>query len=117
MVLSSSGEARIPPEAYAEYGFQLGEQVVFLHGSRRSGDCSIAQRKKLARSEVSLAQRKLGEGVIGENEMITFLGVAGFQPGERLLIVRGSGLVLGFVQRSPIHEEASLHPKIEVFST
>jgi hypothetical protein len=40
----------------------------------------------------------------------------GFQPGERLLVVRGSGLALGFVPRGPIYEEALRHTEIEVFS-
>ncbi len=38
------------------------------------------------------------------------------QPGERLLVVRGSGLALGFLQQGPIYEEAQHHPQIEVFA-
>jgi hypothetical protein len=115
-VVNSAGEVRIPPEAYAEYGFQSGGQIVFLHGSRRSGGCGVARREKLARSQIPLARRALGEGAVGENERIAFPSAIGFQSGERLLVVRGSGLALGFVQRGPIHEEASRHPEIEVFS-
>jgi hypothetical protein len=115
-VVNSAGEARIPPEAYAEYGFQSGEQIVFLHGSRQSGGCGVARREMLAGAQIPLAQRALGEGVVGENERVAFPSMTGFQTGERLLVVRGSGLALGFVQRGPIYEEASRHPEIEVFS-
>ncbi len=115
-VVSPTREARIPPEAYAEYGFKTGEQIVFLHGSRRSGGCGLARQEKLASVQIPLAKRALGEGLVGENERIAFPSATGFQPGERLLVVRGSGLALGFVQRGPIYEEASRHTEIEVFS-
>jgi hypothetical protein len=115
-VVNSAGEVRIPPKAYAEYGFQTGETVVILPGSRRSGGCGVARREKLAGSQIPLAQRMLGEGMVGENERIAFPSVIGFQPGDRLLVVRGSGLALGLVQRGPIYEEALQHLEIEVFS-
>jgi hypothetical protein len=115
-VVNSAGEARIPPEAYAEYGFQTGEQIVFLNGSKRSGGCGVARREKLVRSQILLVHRMLGVGVVRENERVAFPNAVGFQPGERLLVVRGSGLALGFVQRGPIYEEALRHPEIEVFS-
>jgi len=113
--VSSTGEVQIPPEAYDEYGFELGEQVVFLPGSRRSGGCSVASVAKLAESQIPFSRGALGEGVVYEDKRIAFPGAAGFRIGERLLVVRGSGLALGFVQRGPIYEEASLHPEIEVF--
>jgi hypothetical protein len=115
-IMNSAVQVRIPPEAYAEYGFQSGEQAVFLAGSRRSGGCSVARQEKLAGSQSPLAKRALGKGVVGENERIAFPRATGFQTGERLLVVRGSGLALGFVQRGQIYEEASRHPEIEVFS-
>ncbi len=115
-VVNSAREVRIPPEAYAEYGFQSGEPVVFLTGSRRSGGCSVAWKEKLNGSPVPLAQHMLGEGVIGEDELVAFPSKTGILPGERLLVLRGSGLALGFVQRGSIYEEASRHPEIEVFS-
>jgi hypothetical protein len=115
-VVNFAGEVRIPHDAYAEYGFQSGEQVVFLAGSQRSGGCGVARQEKLAGSQIPLAKRALGKGVVGKNERIAFPSATGFQSGERLLVVRGSGLALGFVQRGPIYEEASRHPEIEVFS-
>jgi hypothetical protein len=77
----------------------------------------VARWEKLAGSRIPLAQRVLWEGVVGENERVAFPSAFGFHSGERLLVVRGSGMALGFVQRGPIYEEASWHPAIEVFST
>ena len=91
-VVNSMGEVRIPPKAYAEYGFQTGETVVILPGSRRSGGCGVARQEKLIGSQIPLAQRMLEEGVVGENERVAIPGATGFQAGERLLVVRGSGL-------------------------
>jgi hypothetical protein len=31
------GELMIPPEAWREYGFRIGDEVTFLPGSRSSG--------------------------------------------------------------------------------
>lgn len=115
-VVSSAGEVRLPSPAYTAYDFQSGEQVIFLVGSRRSGGCGVARRAKLAGSRIPLAERALGERIVGENERVAFPSVTGVQPGERLLVVRGSGRALGFVQRGAIYEEALRHPEIEVFS-
>jgi hypothetical protein len=65
---------------------------------------------------VPLSKRAFGEGVIDENRRVVFSPQADFHKGERLLVVRGSGFALGFVQRGPIYEEALRHPEIEVFS-
>jgi len=108
-------EVRIPPEAYAEYGFQPAEPVVFLPGSRRSGGCGLARRERLAGSRIPLAQRALGEGLISKGGLVAFPPESGVQPGDRLLAVRGSGMALGFVQRGPIYEEALRHPELETF--
>jgi hypothetical protein len=116
VVVGPAGEVRIPPEAYTEYGFQRGMEVIFLPGSHRSGGCGRVRQEKLAGSKISFIQRQLGEGVIGVNERVTAPPDIGFQLGERLLVVRGSGLALGFVQRGPIYTEALNHPEIEVFS-
>jgi hypothetical protein len=40
----------------------------------------------------------------------------GFQPGERVLFLRGSGLALGFVQCGPIYEATLKHAEVETFS-
>jgi hypothetical protein len=76
----------------------------------------MARHEKLAKSQISFAQHMLGEGVVDKDEQVVLPSRTGIQSGERLLVVRGSGLALGFLQRGPIYEEASRHPEIEVFS-
>jgi hypothetical protein len=40
VIVGRQREMQIPPEANAEYGFQTGDQVFLLPGSRRSGEDS-----------------------------------------------------------------------------
>jgi hypothetical protein len=115
-VVSPAGEARIPPDAYSEYDFQTGEVVVLISGSRTSGGLGIARQEKLAGSQLTQTNRLLGEGRIDKKGRVTFPPESSVQPGERLLVVRGSGLALGFVQRGRIYEEALNHPELETFS-
>ncbi|MBN2116193.1 MAG: hypothetical protein JW730_06470 [Anaerolineales bacterium] len=115
-VVGPNGEAAIPPAAFDEYGFQPGEPVILLRGSQRSGGVGVARRETLAQSQIPLSKRALGEGRIDKDKRVIFPPQAGFREGERLLVARGSGLALGFVQRGPIYEEAVRHPEIEVFS-
>ena len=39
----------------------------------------------------------------------------GITKGDNLLVVRGSGLALGFIIRGPIVDEALKHPELEVY--
>jgi len=115
VVVGGHREITVPPEAYAEYGFRAGEPVFFLHGSRRSGGFSIGRLEKLEQSQVPIRQRAFAQGEIGAGGQIELPPETGVQPGERLLAVRGSGLVLGFLTQGPIYEEAVKHPEIEKF--
>ena len=70
-VVGTNREIQIPPEAYAEYGFQSEELVIFLHGSRRSGGFSVGRLEKLARTTSPILRRSLGQGAIwGERQVI-----------------------------------------------
>jgi hypothetical protein len=42
VVVGRQGEITIPPEAWREFGFQAGEEAVFVPGSRRSGGFAIS---------------------------------------------------------------------------
>jgi hypothetical protein len=108
-------EIRIPPEAYAEYGYRAGEEVIFLAGSRRSGGFSIGRPQTLAQAKIPLERRGLCRGRIGAAGRIVLPPETGVEPGDRLLVGRGSGLALGFLRRGPIFEEALLHPEVELF--
>ena len=39
----------------------------------------------------------------------------GVKIGNKLLVIRGSGLAIGFAVRGPIIEEAKKHPELEVY--
>jgi len=112
-IVGKTGEIQIPPEAYAEYGFQPGESVIITRGSRRSGGVGIGRPEKLKNSP--LQSRFIGQATIGADGRVALLPAASVHPDERLLAVRGSGLALGFLQRGPIYEEALKNPDIETF--
>jgi hypothetical protein len=111
----SQGELTIPPEACDEYGFQAGDEVIFLPGSRTSGGFGLSTPRLLAQMAAPLQTHALCRGQIGENGHLLVPSAVGLQPGTRLLAVRGSGRALGFLVRGPIYDEALKHPELEVF--
>jgi hypothetical protein len=115
VVVGNQQEIIIPPDALAEYGFKSGEPVSFLHGSLRSGGFSIGRLEKLKKSKVPIQQRAFARGKIRPGGQVVLPMETGTQPGDRLLVVRGSGLALGFLIRGPIYEEALKHSEIETF--
>jgi hypothetical protein len=112
MVVGPKGEGTIPPEARREYNFQVGDEVIFLPGSRSSGGFGLSTPKLMAASlgRFELEGRMLGKGRIGEDGQVTAPPGVEVKPGDRLLVVRGSRHALGFVARGPIYEEALKHP-------
>jgi hypothetical protein len=115
VVVGPRREIRIPPEAYAEYGFQAGEEVVFLAGSHTSRGFSIGRPERLQRLEIPLIQRATGRGRINEGGKILLPPGIDIPPGERLLAGRGSGLALAFIQQGRIFEEALQHAELKIF--
>ena len=114
VVIGPRREIPIPLEAYLEYGFQAGDEVVFLKGSRRSAGFSVGRAEKIP---VWLQKRKLGQGRIDMPGRVIAPLEVGVQPGDRLLAARGSGLALGFLACGPIYEVALKHLELEVFET
>jgi hypothetical protein len=112
VIAESGGEITIPPEAYREYGFRAGDEVIFLKGSRRSGGFGVGRADRIP---ALLRKRILGQGQVDENGRVTAPPNVGVQPGDRLLAVRGSGYALGLVARGPICEEATKHAELETF--
>jgi hypothetical protein len=114
VVVGQGCEIRVPPEAWLEYGFQMRDDILFTSGSRRSGGFGVGRREVLARSPI--LARTLAEGRITKQGMVSLPQTLDAKPGERLLVARGSGLALGFLQRGPIYDEALKHPELEVFN-
>jgi hypothetical protein len=112
VVVGPEGEMTIPPEARREYGFRAGDELLFLRGSRRSGGFGVSTLRQMT---ISLRERVLGQGRIGEDGQVVVPPEADVRPGDRLVAVRGSRYALGFVARGPIYEAALKHLELEVF--
>jgi hypothetical protein len=130
------GAITIPPEALKEYRLREGEEMVLLPGSRTAGGFGLARPDALERSVLGAAtaggraagRRKAPLGRV-EGQPYPRVRLAGgtvtiapqelerygVDIGDRLLVVRGSGLAVGFAVRGPIVEEAGRHPELEVF--
>jgi len=115
-VVGPSREIRIPPEAFAEYGFRTDEPTLYLRGSRRSGGFSVGRQQKLAGSASPIMRRCMGHGIVQVEGRIALPPDAHIQPGERLLSVRGSGYAVVFITGGPIYEEALKRSDIMTFA-
>jgi hypothetical protein len=113
VIVGPRGQVRIPPAAIAEYGFQVEDIVFLARGSRRSGGFGIGRLEKVAKSP--LQARFTVQAKISKDGDVALPPEMGIRPGERLLVVRGSGLALSFVQYGPIFETVLKHPDIETF--
>jgi hypothetical protein len=120
VVVGARRKMPIPPEARQEYGFQAGNQVLFLPGSRGSGGFGISTPERIAdagRQRPSIGQLGMGTRVLGQARLdgdgsVTLPTGIEAKPGDHLLAVRGSRLALGFVARCIIYEEATKHPEL-----
>jgi bifunctional DNA-binding transcriptional regulator/antitoxin component of YhaV-PrlF toxin-antitoxin module len=138
--VGKNGRIVIPPEAVEEYGMTQYEKVILIPGSKRSGGFGLTSIELLKDSPIaSLVQKDLrlakfqspeGNPIdinkknyswvkMEDNGIITVpLGTLkkfGIQPGDSLLVVRGSGLAIGFIVKGPIVEEARNHREIQLF--
>ena len=138
--IGKTGAIIIPPEAKVEYGFQDGDRVIILSGSRKSGGfgvtkSSILQKTSLARilqDISSLANYRIPEAETIENKgrwlcwstiktggyiqlPAETLSKYSLEPGDLLAVGRGSNLALSFIARGVILEEALKHPELELF--
>lgn len=114
VVAGQDGAVRIPPAAAAEYGFAPGMGLAFMQGSRTSGGFGLGKLDLLA-SHPHLSGRVLCWGCFQPAGIVCLPEELGVKAGDRLLVVRGSGYALGFLQRGPIFELAQTHTEIEEF--
>lgn len=138
--VGNTGRIIIPPAALAEYRLKESGKLILMPGSRTSGgfglgDCDSVRESPLGRAvnlHPGLKKFQTPEGEAVEYKGKTYCwaelrngGIAipagtlaeyGIRIGARLLVIRGSGLALGFAARGPIVEEAGKHPELEVFA-
>jgi hypothetical protein len=139
-VVGNNGKIKIPPKAFKDYSFKIGEKVVLISGSKTSGGFSIAKLTKLQNSPMNSILQQI-EGVfdnkIPNNRTIHYknryycwttireedciilpdeiMKTYGIAIPTKVLAVRGSGLGLSFISRGSIYQEALHHPEIKAF--
>jgi hypothetical protein len=118
VVVSPAGAITIPPQAWDEFGFQQGDEAIFMPGSRRSGGFAISTPILLASMSGQLegaTSRILARGRFGDGQ-VSLPPEISLQPGTKLLAARGSRFGLGFIAQGPIYEEALKQTnRLEVF--
>lgn len=114
VIVGRNREIKIPPEAFREYGFKPGEEVVFTCGSQSSGGFGLG-RHEIFQHKEHLQKRIFAKGIIGENKIVFLPSAVRVRPGDRLLTGRGSGWALGFFQKGFIYDEALKHPEIDTY--
>jgi hypothetical protein len=112
VVVQAGKKLAVPPEAYREYGFQAGEEIVFTRGSRRSGGFGIGRAATIPPLP---EKRVLMQGRMGKKGQVVLPPEVEMQVGDRLLAVRGSGFALRFLAQGPICEKALKHHGLAVF--
>jgi hypothetical protein len=116
VVVGTTQEVVIPPLAWARYGFQPGEEAMFIPGSRKSGGFGLTNHQLLAGCSFPISENRiLGSGRFTPDSKIRIPENVPVNPGDRLLTVFGSRFALGFISQGPIFDEASTHPELDVF--
>ena len=139
-VIKKEGTIKIPDEAYEEYGFKDGENLIIMSGSKRSGGFGLSNLKLLKNTPIGNSLKKLErlyhflipEGEVIENGERSYSWVKladnrsirlserilkkfSINTNSRLLVARGSGLALGFISKGPIFEEALKHSNLKTY--
>ena len=133
------GRINIPPEAFDEYAFHEGENVVVIPGSRKSGGFGLAHIEEVEKSPIGsflekcpeLLRFELPEGEtvevggrlycwvkVSDKSIRLSLGTLskyGIGKDKLLLVGRGSSMAIGFIAKGLIFEEGKKHPELEVF--
>jgi bifunctional DNA-binding transcriptional regulator/antitoxin component of YhaV-PrlF toxin-antitoxin module len=137
--VGDTGRIILPPEAIEDYHLKESERLFLVPGSQTSGGFGLASQELLERSplgNVMDALPELKEFRVAEGEVILNRGKAycwvqlhdggveipfrtlkyyGIRIGDKLLVIRGSGLAIGLAVRGPIVEEALKHKELELF--
>ena len=137
--MGDTGRIIIPPEAQEEYRLKESEKLILVPGSQTSGGFGLGSEGSVKRSPIGVvmdAHPGLREFRVPEGEIIEYKGKPycwvdlrnggvtvppgtlekyGIRIGGLLLVIRGSGLAIGFAVRGPIVEEAKKHHELMVF--
>lgn len=114
VVVGNERELIIPEAAWIRYGFQAGDEVIFIPGSLTSGGFGLTTNALLESVKFSYSKDKiLGWSIFLINRLVYIPESLTLNPGDRLLSVYGSRFALGFIQKGPIFNEATRHPELD----
>ncbi len=137
--VGGTGRIVIPPEALEEYNLKESNKMILVPGSQTSGGFGLGSMESFKRSHLgAIMDARTGLGIFQEKEgeVIEYRGKLycwvelqgggvvipkgildryGIKIGNLLLVIRGSGLAIGFALRGPIIEEAKKHLELEVY--
>ncbi len=134
----------VPEEAREEYAFSPGEDVLVMSGSRSSKGFAVTTTELLSgtpfqrhflecldsyeqnmtpdehpRAVFTRKGKVLSRVFLDERCCLhmwpALLEQYGVSPFDRLLVIRGSGIALGYIVKGPIVKEAEKHPEIRTF--
>jgi len=143
-MINDNYKVRIPDEAYEEYGLTRSDKAILISGSKSSGGLSVNSPDSIYYSKFSnqvltavgynrasgkfsidrLEIVKLGERLISwtilDKEKYfhlseIFIGKLDIKKGDRLLVIRGSGIGPSFIRKGIIFNEALKHKDILEF--
>jgi hypothetical protein len=134
-----SGRIVIAPEALEDYALNDSDKLILLPGGKTSGGFGLMSLKSLNNSKIKIlteVRPELWEDRVTEGETIEFgknpycwvklnngsivlppttLNKYGIQVLDKLLMIKGSGLALGFAVRGPIVQEADKHDELKIY--
>lgn len=137
-IIKKDGQIHIPDEAFNDYNFKIGENIILMSGSKTSGGFGINTPEAIQASKIG--QHIIDTiGYLKESRSFTthrldiirsgtrfiswtrcdeeksfclsneLIDLLGLKIGSKLLVVRGSGLGPGFIAKGPIFNEALKH--------
>jgi bifunctional DNA-binding transcriptional regulator/antitoxin component of YhaV-PrlF toxin-antitoxin module len=139
--VGQTGRIVIPTEALEEYCLEESMKLILVPGSQTSGGFGLASRSSLKKSPLGalidlhpeLGKFRIPEGKCIQHEDRSYCWVElqnggidvptetlhkyGIRVGDKLLVIRGSGLAVGFAVRGPIIEEARKHRGLRIYES
>ncbi len=107
VIVGENRELVIPPAAWMKYGFKVGDQAIFVSGSKKSGGFGLTNLDLQEGLSFRFKQdRILGYDKFTKERMVFIPQTIHVKAGDRLLTVFGSRFALGFISRGPIYQEA-----------
>ena len=139
--VGDDGRIVVPPEALAEYRLAEGEKLILRPSSRTSKGFVLGSPRSIEGTVLGIVledRPELGSFLTPEGQVTEYKGKPytwawlragaisvppatlerfGVRTGDKLAVIRGSGLAVSFIVQGPIVEEAERHPELEVFES